>query len=223
MKNSILSLVLALFTNLLSAQLTLGLEMNSSWSNMNIAGEGNLISSPNYYNGIKTGVNVSYPIYLGLGIESGLYYHTTGFKVSQDFGFDVYNIPIEAGVTAIPQFHYLETPLLLKYSFGDKVKASIGAGPYVGLAVDGEIKTRANFILDFNLGTYDLNLRNDLFNQWEIGLMTKAELKIPIQNWAINFNGQFQHGLNDLSDEPILNIRTKRYAFGLGAGLSYQF
>ena len=53
--------------------------------------------------------------------------------------------------------------------------------------------------------------------------MTKAELKIPIQNWAINFNGQFQHGLNDLSDEPILNIRTKRYAFGLGAGLSYQF
>ncbi len=53
--------------------------------------------------------------------------------------------------------------------------------------------------------------------------MGKAEMKIPIQNWAIKFNGQFQHGLNDLSDEPILNIQTKRYAIGLGAGVSYTF
>lgn len=223
MKNLIfLFAVLFTFQNA-KAQFQIGVETNSSWSNMNIQGDGNLLSNPKLYNGIKTGISVAYPIYAGLGIESGLYYHRTGFKVSQALDFDVYNFPIKAGVTAIPQFHYLETPLLLNYTFGDKIQGTIGFGPYVGFALDGEIKTRANFLVDFNLGKYDLNLRNDIFNQTEIGLMGKAEMKIPIQNWAIKFNGQFQHGLNDLSDEPILNIQTRRYAIGLGAGVSYTF
>ena len=168
MKNLIfLFVVLFTFQNA-KAQFQIGVETNSSWSNMNIQGDGNLLSNPKLYNGIKTGISVAYPIYAGLGIESGLYYHRTGFKVSQALDFDVYNFPIKAGVTAIPQFHYLETPLLLNYTFGEK-------------------------------------------------------MKIPIQNCAIKFNGQFQHGLNDLSDEPILNIQTRRYAIGLGAGVSYTF
>ena len=84
-------------------------------------------------------------------------------------------------------------------------------------------KDKAYLEINSSLYTSIDILRNDIFNQTEIGLMGKAEMKIPVQNWAIKFNGQFQHGLNDLSDEPILNIQTRRYAIGLGAGVSYTF
>ncbi len=176
MKNLIfLFTVLFTFQNA-KAQFQIGVETNSSWSNMNIQGDGNLLSNPKLYNGIKTGISVAYPIYAGLGVESGLYYHRTGFKVSQALDFDVYNFPIKAGVTAIPQFHYLETPLLLNYTFGDKIQGTIGFGPYVGFALDGEIKTRANFLVDFNLGKYDLNLRNDIFPTDSFGNVDNTQI-----------------------------------------------
>lgn len=211
------------FTTSSIAQLSVGVESNASFSNMNIKGAGNLINSPSFYTGSKTGIQVSMPFYYNLGFESGLYYHLSGFEVKQNLDFDVFKIPIKAGVTAIPRFQFLEMPLLLNGTIGEHVQLSLSGGPYVGYALDGDIKTRAKFLIDINTGTYDLNLSNSIFNRWEIGLMAKAGLKIPIEKFAIHLNGQFQHGLNDLTDEPILDIRTRRYALGLGAGLSYQF
>jgi len=53
--------------------------------------------------------------------------------------------------------------------------------------------------------------------------MAKAGLDIPMNKMNIHFNTSYQHGLTDLSDEPILDIRTKPYALNFGVGLSYKF
>ncbi len=219
----LLSFVITSQTSVFS-QLEIGGEIAPSFSNMNIGGDYNLINNVSHITGAKTGITLKYYSPLGLGVETGLQYHLTGFKVKQGLDFEVYNLPVSAGVTAIPRFHFLEVPALLSYrTGGNKIHGIFSAGPYVAFAVDGEIKTRANFLIDFNLGTYDLNLNNNIFNRWEIGLMAKAGFEIPIQDFKLSFFGSFQHGLNDLSDVPILDIRTRRYALGLGTGLAYVF
>ncbi|MDQ3140902.1 MAG: PorT family protein [Bacteroidota bacterium] len=207
-----------------SAQIQMGIEAGPLWSNMNIKGDGNLIKNTHDYTGIKAGVSITKNWENGVGVESGLYYSKTGFMVRQDFGFDVYNIPISTGLTAIPTFQYMELPVLLNYKIGnEKVKLNLSAGPYAAYAMSGEIQTKAHVIFDFNTGTYDLNMNSSLFNRWEAGLMAKAGIQIPLGRINLNLNGQFQQGLNDLSDEPILDIKTKRYAFGAGAGISLAF
>ena len=106
---------------------------------------------------------------------------------------------------------------------GSKVQFTGAVGPYVGLAIDGEVRTRAKLLLDFSLGKYDLNLRSNYFNQWEIGLMSKVGIKIPLNNSALQFSAYYQHGLNDLTDEPILDVRTRRFAYGLSGTYVYSF
>ena len=195
----LLSFVITSQTSVFS-QLEIGGEIAPSFSNMNIGGDYNLINNVSHITGAKTGITLKYYSPLGLGVETGLQYHLTGFKVKQGLDFEVYNLPVSAGVTAIPRFHFLEVPALLSYrTGGNKIHGIFSAGPY------------------------DLNLNNNIFNRWEIGLMAKAGFEIPIQDFKLSFFGSFQHGLNDLSDEPILDIRTRRYALGLGTGLAYVF
>lgn len=206
------------------SQLQIGGEIGPSISNMGIQGDGDLIPSTHVYTGIKAGINVKYNGNAGLGIESGAYYRTSGFKVRVEEDFKIYGLDFGGSVTAIPVFKFVEVPLMANYSIGnDRIKASFGAGAYAAYALDGDIKTRGRFLIDFNLGTYDLNMNNDLFNRWDVGLMAKAGLDIPMNKMNIHFNTSYQHGLTDLSDEPILDIRTKPYALNFGVGLSYKF
>lgn len=206
------------------SQLQIGGEIGPSISNMGIQGDGNLIPNTKVYTGIKAGIDLKYNGNTGLGFESGAYYRTSGFKVRVEESFKIYGLDFGASVTAIPVFKFVDVPLMANYSIGnDRIKASFSAGAYGAYALDGDIKTRGRFLIDFNLGSYDLNMNNDLFNRWDVGLIAKAGLDIPMDKLNIRLNTSYQHGLTDLSDEPILNIRTKPYALNFSAGLSYKF
>lgn len=209
----------------LLAQFSVGLNVGPSISNMRIDGLNNLIQNPDPYTGIRMGASFQYYPIESFAFETGLNYHRTGFIASEGIDFEIFNIDVPANLKAITSLHFLEFPLLASYHFGnDKIRAYIEAGPQLSFASDGEVKTRATLLIDFTLGTYDINMRNSNFRQfeWSSILGTGLEWSIaPKVN--MNLGVQYLHGFTDLTSEPILDIRTRRSALSSTLGVQYKF
>ncbi|MBK8405628.1 MAG: PorT family protein [Saprospiraceae bacterium] len=226
MKKKILSmLTFALFVQSLFAQFQMGVEVGPSVSNMTIKGTGSLINDPDPFLGIRAGLSASFSPMDAFSIKSGLYYHKTGFIASQSLDFEIFDVDIPANLKAITQLHFIELPVLAQYNFGKGViKGYLEAGPQMSLAVDGDIRTRASLLVDFNLGTYDINMRNSNFRQFEWGGVIGAGIKWKLnESMRMSLGTQYLHGFTDLTNEPILDIRTSRNALSAQLGLQYQF
>ena len=92
---------------------------------------------------------------IGLGenfaFQPELLYTTKGFKVSEGLNLNLGDFPIPADVTARTKINYLELPLLAKYKFGNEgLKFNVTAGPVLSYAMNGQLDTRANLLLDIN-------------------------------------------------------------------------
>ncbi|MEO6690722.1 MAG: porin family protein [Saprospiraceae bacterium] len=221
----VISALLFTLSNQMTAQVSIGVEVGPSFSNMRIQGDGGLLGNTQSFIGVRTGLSFNYNIAPNFDLESGMYYNLTGFTAVQGFNFDLYNINIPADVRAITQIHFLEMPLLLNAKMGnDKVEAYLHAGPQLSYAMDGDIKLRARLFLDFNLGTYDLNLKNNNFRQMELAGVIGAGMNIRLNDkMKFNIGMDYMHGFTDLTKEPIVNITTQRYGINTQLGLKYTF
>lgn len=226
MKKILFSLALTtLSLNFLSAQIETGISLGPSVSNMHVGGVNNLIRDPDPFVGFKGGVQMIYTPVSSFSLVSGINYHSTGFVVRQGLGFEVFDIEIPAEVKAITRLHFLEMPILARLNLGQgKVKAYLEAGPQLSLAMDGEVITRANFLIDFRLGTFDINMNNSNFRQFELAGVAGAGLKWDLgENMGMNLGIQYLHGFTDLTSEPIVDIHTSRYAVSGQLGVQYKF
>ncbi|MBK7811006.1 MAG: PorT family protein [Saprospiraceae bacterium] len=207
------------------AQMHVGLAFGPSMSNMTIDGAESLIQSPEMYVGLRTGATASYQFSDLFSLQSGVFYHRTGFQVNESIGLDVFNQDIPLGLKAITQLHFLEIPVLARLNVGtEKVKWYIEGGPQLSYAMDGEVRTRASFLVDFNLGRYDINMANSNFRKVEWTGVVGTGLDIGLNEYLnLELGAQYMHGFTDLTEEPIVDIRTKRRAGAVTAGLKYQF
>ncbi|MBK9270345.1 MAG: PorT family protein [Saprospiraceae bacterium] len=216
----IVSMNLAVF-----GQMRVGLSFGPSMSNMTIDGAESLIQSPEMYVGVRTGATTSYQFSDLFSLQSGVFYHRTGFQVNESIGLDVFNQDIPVGLKAITQLHFLEIPVLARLKVGtEKVKWFLEGGPQLSYALDGEVRTRASFLVDFNLGRYDINMANSNFRRVEWTGVVGTGLDIGLNSHLnLELSAQYMHGFTDLTEEPIVDIRTKRRAGAITAGLKYQF
>lgn len=226
MKKLILAIITITSLNqVLTAQSEVGVQVGPSFSKMRIDGDGELISQPENFTGIRAGFNYQYNLNPAFQIETGLYYNLTGFKLSQGTDFTIYGVDVPLRVTAITQMHFVELPLLLKAKFGNEyAKFFVHAGPQISYAMDADLKLRAKLLLDFNLGTYDINMQSNNFRQAEISGIIGAGMTAKLNpNFNFNLGVDYMHGFTDLTDEPILNVLTKRSVVNTTIGLSYKF
>ncbi len=212
-------------TQISNAQAILGFKIGPSFSKMRIDGESGLINQGENFTGFRTGVNYQYQLNPAFAVESGLYYNKTGFTVQYSEEVKLYGIDIPLNVRAITQMHFLEMPLLMNVNFGNEhAKFFIHAGPQLSYAADADLKLRARLLLDIHLGTYDINMRNNNFRQFELsgvvggGLIAKLDKKFDFK-----LGIDYMHGFTDLTDEPLLNVLTKRSSVNTSVGLSYKF
>lgn len=226
MKKFLFSLALStLAIPFLSAQIEAGFSLGPSVSNMRVSGINNLIRDPDPFVGFKGGVQLTYTPVASFSLVSGLNYHSTGFVARQNLGFEIFDIEIPAEVKAITRLHFLEMPLLARLNLGQgKVRGYLEAGPQMSLAMDGEVIARANFLIDFKLGTYDIDLSNSNFRQFELAGAAGAGLRWDLsERMGMNLGVQYLHGFTDLTDEPIVDIHTSRYAVSGQLGVQYKF
>jgi hypothetical protein len=222
MKN--LALLLAIFATIqLQAQDLIGIKGAYQYSNITIDGVADLLPNPDHMDNFQVGVFAHFPIASGFGFQPELLLSQKGFVVQESFDVDIFDFDVPFGAEARTRIKYVEAPLLIKYTNQDhSVHFFIEAGPVFGYAVDADVRTRLNAIVDINIADTDINLDNDIYNRWEAGGLIGAGIGIPIGRTTLQAGLRYQHSFSDLLNDPIIDVRGRNYGISGQVGLAFK-
>lgn len=215
-----------LMTQSAIGQMEFGAKAGASFSDMTVNGLnfGNDFLEPRMIASPSAGLYGELPLGSGFYFAPELMYTQKGFRVEEATTFNVFNLPLPIGAEAITRLHYIDMPLMLKYKFGEgSVQPYLKAGPTLGYAVSGTVTTRINSIIDIKVAEIDLNPQGELYNAFEIGGMVGAGIEIPTASGKFFVDASFSHGFTDVLDEPVIDLRVKNRAIGVGIGYAFRF
>ena len=215
-----LAIVITLLSVNLQAQTFIGIR-----GGINAAG----INPPNEISGVSSVLediitaNIAFVSEFELGekvsFQPELAYTRKGFKIEQGIDLDLFNVPVPLGVKAVTSFDYLEIPLLLKYNLrGEGINAHVFAGPSMGYAISGKLKTKANFLFEIPISETDLNLDNLGYKRFEVGGVVGAGLSFDAKNGKFFVDARYTHGFTELYDVPVIDLKVKNKNFGINVG-----
>ncbi len=169
--------------------------------------------------GLTAGIYAELPLGRQLAFRPELAFTQKGFGLSQEVGVDLFEVPLPVGVRAQSVFDYLELPLLMKVSFGEQaIKAYLTAGPSVGYALGGRLKTRSTGLLELDLINTSINLDAVNYERFELAGIVGGGLSFETGPGTIILEGRYQHGFTELYDIPLVSerIRNRGYAINVG-------
>lgn len=153
-----------------------------------------------------------------------LLYTTKGFKVSEGLNINLGGLPIPAGVTARTKINYLELPLLAKYKFGENaLKFNVTAGPVVSYAINGQLDTRANLLLDINPIKTAINLDALNYERLEVSASIGAGMTFETEGGQLFADARYVHGFSDLYNAPVVDLNLKNRGVGVTVGYMMTF
>ncbi len=119
MKTKMILLVVGMMVTIFAnAQISIGVKTGVNIADAKLSGiSESLIPNTNSIALPMAGINMQYRITDQLSFQPEINYVQRGFKASEGFQFDLLNVPIPVGITAITKLNYLEIPLQLKYKF----------------------------------------------------------------------------------------------------------
>src|SRR5690606_31075224 len=122
------------------------------------------------------------------------------------------------------RLNYVEIPALIKYSVGnDKASAYVTAGPSVSYLMSGHIQTKARMLIDINIARIDLDVEDDLYNRLDYGGVVGIGGGVKAGQGKLFMDVRYQHSINDVLNEPIIDTKIRNYGFSAGIGYAYQF
>lgn len=227
MKNSkvFLTAIFAIFATVAFSQINLGVRAGVNFANVNETAALDALT-PKFHtvSGVAVAGVAEFEFGEHFSIQPEISYTQKGFALREGMDLDLYNVPIPVGVTATSKFSYLEMPVLFKGKIGnDKIKAYAIAGPSIGYAIDGQLKTTANAFFEFQLTDTDINLGAIGYEQLEVSGIIGIGTEIAIPSGKIFFDARYQHGFTELYDIPVFNEKIKNQGLGLNAGYVMSF
>jgi hypothetical protein len=224
-KNLIAAFAIAIFTfTAVQAQVSLGIKTGYTINNVYTT-EGLGAIAPNFeaIDGFQIGALVDIPVGAGFSFQPELNFQRKGFSLSEGLDATLLGVNVPVGATADTRIAYLDAPLLMKYTFGqDALKAYVAAGPTFGYATGGHIRTRAKALLEFDLGTVDLDLDNLNYERWEVGGALAAGLEMDLNEVTVFTDVRYQRGFTELYDIPLVNERVRNTGIAVSAGLRFN-
>ncbi|MBI4726420.1 PorT family protein [candidate division TA06 bacterium] len=135
---------------------------------------------------------------LFLTIQPELLYSQKGDKREEDIAVVMDQTGVIAGhYVEVDKFDYLEMPVLVKYSFGNKIVSGIYAGPPVGMLLRAKHESTVAGI------TITTDMKNEIKSS-EIGLFWGAGIKMPSR---ISIEFRYSMSLTKILKEvTILNV-----------------
>jgi hypothetical protein len=157
-------------------------------------------------------------------VQPELSYTTKGFKVDEQFDINLFNVPVPLGARAYTRFNYLEMPLLAKAKIGnDVVEGYVLAGPTFGYALNGNIQTRANFLVEIDVFESRIDLDELGYNRFEVGGMAGLGFAVKTNSGKIFADARYSHGFTESYDVPLLTERVQNEAIAVSVGYMVQF
>jgi hypothetical protein len=219
----ILTLALIFLSVSLFSQVNIGFSAGlntSKVSSSDIAG-----FSPNFksIDGTRIAAIAEFEITEKFSLQPEIAYTSRGFKIKEGIDLKLFGFDLPLGVEAVTKFKYVEVPLLAKYKFGDKaVKAYIVAGPSIGYATKGKIKTQANFILDIPLTSSDINLQSNNIQRFDFSGVIGAGLDFNVGNGSLFVDARYTHGFSKMDNLSIADLAVQNRNFGVSLGYKFQ-
>ena len=213
-------LAFAVFTLTAQAQVSIGLRGGYQVANINTTDGLNALT-PDFkaIDGFSIGAVAEVPLGYGFHFQPELAYTRKGFSVQESTALELFNLPIPVGVEAISRFDYLEAPLLMKYKFGDgRVNAYVAAGPTFGYALDGQLITRANALLDIKLLDTDIDLDAINYERFEVGAALGGGVSFYTPFGQLFIDARYNHGFTQVYDIPVVDEKVKNKSFGINVG-----
>ena len=142
-----------------------------------------------------------------------------GFRIRERMDVKLLMIDIPLGVRIDTRVRYLDVPVMAKYAFGNGlVKAYIAAGPQVSYALNGRVKTRADFLVDFNVTNIPINFSTVNYQRFDFAGVVAAGVDFPAGNGKMFFDVRYSQGLSDSFKLPVIDLNIKNHGFGFGVG-----
>jgi len=208
------------------AQVEFGVKAGVSFSDVSANGVnfGNGFLDPHLITGVNAGFYGEVPMGSGFYFAPDVRYAQKGFSVHESTQMNVFGLNVPIGAEAVTRMHYIDMPLAVKYRFGSgAVKGYIKAGPTMGYAVAGSGTTRINSIVDIKVAEINLDPQGSLYNAFEVGGLVGAGFEIPTAQGRFFVDASYTHGLTNIFDVPVVDLRVKNRAFGLGIGYALKF
>lgn len=213
------ALALAIFA---SAQVAVGIKGGINFNNLHttealgeLAPDFTNISEANF------GLVAEYGITDQFAFQTELNFLKKGFTTKANLdNTELFGINLPVGGRAETKFSYVEVPLLAKYSFGntDGFQAYLTAGPTFGYATSGRIDTKARVLVDFDLGSTNINLDNINYNRFEVGATAGAGVSYATSFGKFFADARYSQGFTELYDFPLVDEKIKNKGFGVNVG-----
>lgn len=218
---TIFNLVISiLFGSALLAQNSLVITAGPAFQNVTTNGlQSSFRPDYRFHHGLQAQMMWSHDLAPHLSVLSGLGYSEKGFRVKEGFDLDILNLPMEIGVEANTTMRYVELPVQLKYTFNEGPLGFYAlAGPAIGYATSGEVRTKANFIFDINLMRTRLDLNDDIYRRVELSGILGLGGELKFAQGALVAQINYQQGLSRVIDNTLVDFRLKNYGFGMNIG-----
>ncbi|MEO1262273.1 MAG: porin family protein [Bacteroidota bacterium] len=164
-------------------------------------------------------------LHKNFAIQPELTFTQKGFKLSEDFDVNLFNVPLPIGATAVTRFNYLEMPLLAKAKFGnERSNFYLLAGPTIGYAMSGKLDTRAKLLIELDLFETPIDLDAVGYQRWEIGGMAGAGVSFNTGGGSqLFFDVRYSHGFSQPYDIPVVRERVQHNSIGVNIGFTVPF
>ena len=175
------------------------------------------IGKPNYFAvpAISVGLNAEVKTSENWGFKIDPNYLKLGY--SYNITFTDLNGKVLSQDKLNVSLNYFQIPLLVKYSFGKKVKYFINAGPYFGYLYKYSYTTENDFQTFMN--------SNSKLNSTDYGLTSGIGLTFNSEK-KLGFNVELRNNLGfmNLSDAyNVYDTKNKNFSFLLNFGIKYNF
>jgi hypothetical protein len=135
--------------------------------------------------------------------------------------FNLFNVPITVGGKVAYQSQNLEVPLLIKVNLTDgPVQPYFIAGPSVGYALDGRIRTRGTGLLSTRPFDVEVPYGGTL-TRWDVGAVGGLGLSMDAGAGKIFVEGRYTHGFTRQIQVPIVNVNVRNRGVALSVGYSF--
>jgi len=196
-KFKILALLLAMTASLsISAQTKLGGRIGGNFGFASVDGLANIVTpNINSLNTITGGITFNQRIDDLMSFTSGLHFKRKGFELAEEIDVEIFGADIPFGGSVTTLIDYLEVPLLLNFTFNKdaKVQPYIEVGPAFAFALAGEIRTKAQIIIELNIAETALDLTKDIYNRFEVSGQAVGGIKIPYKKGEFDFGASYTH------------------------------
>lgn len=203
---------------------SIGIKSSVQFSTVGVAGINTSFVEKSVNEGFDITIFGTIPVTDNFSFQPELSYNEKGFEVGQGVDINLFNVNLPIGVSAVTDIKYVQVPLLGRYEIGgEKGGVYFLAGPSVALATRGNLRTKVNSIIDFNLTNTEIDITNENYNRFELAGQVGTGAFLNIGSTKLFAEVKYHHGFTDLLADPILDIRLKNRSLGVGAGLQYSF